>query len=116
MLRKTFFGLVATGMMIAPTAAFAQDQVQGSVTNTNISTVNVGNGNITGVTSDSNTTQIQNKYGNPWCASGNQIQGSSTNTGVATANVGHFNVTGVATGSHTSQVQNAGCGFPYFPY
>lgn len=103
-------------MMIAPGAAFAEDQVQGSVTNTNISTVTVGNGNTTGVSSDSNTTQIQNKYGNHWCGTGNQIQGSTTNTGIAAANIGNFNVTGVAAGSNTSQVQNAGCAFPYYGY
>lgn len=113
MLKKSFFGLIAVGVMIAPTAAFAQDQVQGNVSNTNISTVTVGNGNSTGISSSTNSTQIQNKYGSPWCASGNQIQGSVANTGIANTNIGNFNSSGVVATTGNSQVQKAACGFPF---
>ncbi|MEA5572524.1 hypothetical protein [Calothrix sp. UHCC 0171] len=107
MLKKSFaLGLLAA-FALAP-AALA-DQVQGNVTNTIITTGNVGAGNVTGITNSTSVNQSQIKYGRRWCGtSGNQIQGNVANTAIATANIGLGNVTGIVNSTGTSQHQITG--------
>jgi len=111
MLNKSFaLGLLAV-FALAP-AAFAGDQVQGNVTNTQITSGNYGNGNVTGITNSTKVNQSQIKYksGGYWCGgdSVNQIQGNVTNTAIATANIGLGNVAGIVNSTGVSQRQVAG--------
>jgi hypothetical protein len=114
MLNKSFaFGLMAAGMMIAPGAAFAQDQVAGSTTNLGQVSVINGDGNVSGQQLDATTIQNQIKNGNPFCASGNQVAGSTTNAGQASAINGIGNVNGQVGSATTIQNQASLCNFPY---
>ena len=111
MLKKSFaLGLLAAFAMTP--AAFAGDQVQGNVSNTNITSGNFGVGNVSGISNSTYTDQYQGKYVNPFCVTGNQIQGNGTNTGISASNVGYGNVTGISNGTNTSQNQYArGCSY-----
>jgi hypothetical protein len=114
MLNKSFaFGLLAAGMMIAPGAAFAQDQVAGSSTNLNQGSAITGVGNVNGQQVNSTTIQDQFKNNSPFCASGNQVAGSNTNAGQFGATNGAFNVNGQAGSATTVQGQTSLCNFPY---
>ncbi|MEA5572522.1 hypothetical protein [Calothrix sp. UHCC 0171] len=115
MLNKSLALGVLAAFAMAP-AAFAGDQVQGNVTNTQINAGNVGSGNVTGITNSTGTNQSQAKFGGRWCrTSGNQVQGNATNTGISAGNVGVGNVTGISnsTGTNQSQVAGSGCYFRY---
>ncbi len=116
MLKKSFaFGLLAAGLMIAPGAAFAGDQVTGSTTVTNQSTVNNGVGNVSGQTAETNTVQQQIK--NSLCGhTGNQVAGATSATDQAALNNGHGNVSGQAATTNTAQQQIANSSNPACAY
>ncbi|MBF2066731.1 MAG: hypothetical protein IGS39_20285 [Calothrix sp. C42_A2020_038] len=107
MVKKSVVLGVLAVMAMAP-AAFA-NQVQGNTSNTQITTGNVGTGNVSGVNNSTSVGQYQNKYKNPFCATGNQVQGNVANTGIAAANVGLGNVSGIGNSTFTTQAQNAAC-------
>ncbi|MBF2066732.1 MAG: hypothetical protein IGS39_20290 [Calothrix sp. C42_A2020_038] len=112
MLKKSFaFGVLAV-MAMAP-AAFA-DQVQGNTSSTQITTGNVGTGNVSGINNSTYTGQFQGKTSSPFCVTGNQVQGNVANTGISAGNVGLGNVSGISNSTGTTQSQNANCAFPYF--
>jgi opacity protein-like surface antigen len=114
MLKKSLALGVLAAFAMAP-AAFANDQVQGNVTNTNINAGNVGNGNVTGISNSTDVFQNQSKYGSPFYGSGgNQVQGNGTYTGIGAGNVGHGNVTGINNETKVNQNQHKGSGV-YFP-
>ncbi|MBD2773144.1 hypothetical protein [Iningainema tapete] len=113
MLKKSLaFGLLA-GLMIAPTAALAGDQVAGSSSYTNQSSVNKGYGNTTGQSSITNTVQQQIKKSganrgyvrrsNP----GSQTAGANSVTNQSSYNRGRDNVTGQTSETNTIQKQVA---------
>jgi hypothetical protein len=113
MLNKSFaFGLLAAGMMIAPGAAFAQDQVAGSSTNINQGSAINGVGNVSGQQVDATTIQNQFKNGSPFCVSGNQVAASATNAAQGSGISGFGNVNGQAGSATTAQNQSSSC-FPY---
>lgn len=114
MLKKSFALGALTALAMAP-AAFAQDQIQGSNTSTQITNGNVGTGNVSGIDSSTYTDQHQSKNSNPFCKTGNQVQGSLANTGIITQVVGLRNVSSISNLGGTNQRQNANCSFPYFP-
>ncbi len=107
MLKKSFaFGLLAAGMMIAPGAAFAGDQVAGSTSVTNQSTVNNGAHNVSGQTANTNT--VQQQIQNSFCKkTGNQVAGATSATGQAALNNGFGNVSGQSSTTNTAQQQVA---------
>ncbi|NJL64748.1 MAG: hypothetical protein HC903_26730 [Methylacidiphilales bacterium] len=116
MLNKSLALAVFAAFAIAP-AAFAGDQVQGNQTNTSIGASNVGVGNVTGITNNTDVFQNQSKYGSPFYGSGtgNQVQGNGTNTGIGAGNNGYGNVTGITNGTSVNQNQSSGS-VPYFPF
>ncbi len=108
MLKKSFaFGLLAAGMMIAPGAAFAGDQVAGSTSVTNQSTVNNGAHNVSGQTANTNT--VQQQIQNSLCKkpTGNQVAGATSSTGQGALNNGFGNVSGQSSSTNTAQQQVA---------
>ncbi|PAX59628.1 hypothetical protein [Brunnivagina elsteri] len=110
MLKKSLALGVLAAFAMAP-AAFA-NQVQGNVSNTNITSGNFGVGNVSGISNHTNTDQYQGKYINPYCVTGKQIQGNAGNTGIVANNVGYGNVTGISNGTNASQSQYAsGCSY-----
>jgi opacity protein-like surface antigen len=115
MLKKSLaLGVLAAFAMVP--SAFANDQVQGNVTNTNIGASNVGVGNTTGISNSTDVFQNQSKYGSPFYGSGgNQVQGNGTNTGIGAGNVGYGNTTGITNNTNVNQNQHKGSGV-YFPY
>jgi hypothetical protein len=102
-------GLLAAALAIAPTAALAGDQVQGSSSNTIQTSETSGINNVTGQSSSTRTIQRQGQRSNPFCNSGNQIQASAANTGQDGLTVGIGNVTaqGSATDTYQRQVAKA---------
>lgn len=114
MLKKSFANGVLVALAMAP-AAFAQDQIQGINTSTQITNGNVGTRNVSDINSSTYTDQHQSKNSNPFCRTGNQVQGSAANTNISTALVGLRNVSTISNSAGTSQRQNANCSFPYFP-
>ncbi|MBD2773142.1 hypothetical protein [Iningainema tapete] len=107
MLKNFFtFGLLAAGLLIAPTAAIA-DQVAGSESITNQSSVNKGVGNTTGQSSITNTVQEQLKKSGvgTYNRGGNQTAGSNSVTDQYGVNVGRDNVTGQTSETNTIQKQ-----------
>lgn len=117
MLKKSFtFGLLATSLMIIPTAAFA-DQVTGSNTIVNQTSISSGGGNVTGQSVSAKTIQRQIQNGIPFCSSsGNQVAASNTVAGQGSATAGINNVTGQAGSVTTIQSQISNCSYPYFHY
>ncbi|BAZ05726.1 hypothetical protein [Calothrix sp. NIES-3974] len=111
MFKKSFAIGILAAMAIAP-AALA-DQVQGNQSSTQITTGNNGVGNVNGVVSNTNSGQYQDKYNNPFCASGNQVQGNVAGTGIAAGNIGFGNVSGVNANTSNGQTQVASCAFPF---
>lgn len=108
MLKKAhIFGVLAATLAIAPTAAFAGDQVQGSSTSTVQTSVTSGNNNVTGQSSTIRTVQQQIQRGNPLCNSGNQIQAAAVNTSQAGLTTGLYNVTANSSATDTYQRQLA---------
>ncbi|OKH33541.1 hypothetical protein NIES2101_39800 [Calothrix sp. HK-06] len=115
MLKKSLVLGVLAAMTMAP-AAFANDQVQGNTTVTDINVGVVGNGNRTDVDNTTNVGQYQTKYesrGSRYhrsCRpSGNQVQGNVTDTAISTGVVGNYNGTRVSNVTNVNQVQSAGC-------
>lgn len=100
-------GLLAAGLAIAPTAAFAGDQVQGSTSNTTQTSVTTGINNVTGQSSTIRNVQSQIKKGNPLCNAGNQIQAAAVNTEQAGLTTGINNVTANSSATDTYQRQIA---------
>ncbi|MBD2773145.1 hypothetical protein [Iningainema tapete] len=124
MLKKSLaLGLLA-GLMFAPTAALAGDQVAGSSSVTNQSSVNKGVGNTTGQSSITNTVQQQiQKSGIRGGARGgyrknyvparkpvNQTAGANSVTGQSGYNRGADNVTGQTSETNTVQKQYSSTG------
>jgi hypothetical protein len=111
--KASVFGVLAAVLAIAPSAAFAQDQVAGSNSTVNQGSSVVGVGNVTGQNGDASSYQSQFK--NQFCGAGNQVAG--TNTGIAQGSgiVGVGNVTGQNGVSATGQSQSSDCYSP-FPY
>jgi hypothetical protein len=114
MLKKSFtLGLLAAGLMIAPTAVLA-DQISGSNTVIQQSSVTSGSDNVTGQSADSFTIQRQLKSGYPVCFSGNQVAGANTGIGQASVTIGEGNVTGQSASAVTIQGQSSNCSaYPY---
>lgn len=117
MLKKSLVLGVLAAMTMAP-AAFANDQVQGNTTVTDINVGVVGNGNRTNVDNTTNVGQYQTKYesrrGSRYnrrsCRpSGNQVQGNVTDTAISTGVVGNYNRSRVSNVTNVNQVQSAGC-------
>jgi hypothetical protein len=111
--RASLFGVLAAVLAIAPSAAFAQDQVAGSNTVINQGSSVVGTGNVTGQTGSATT--IQDQFKNQFCGGGNQVAGANTGIGQGSATSGIGNVTGQAGASTTIQSQSNACYSP-FPY
>jgi hypothetical protein len=114
MLKKSFtFGLLAAGLMIAPTAAFA-DEYSGSNTIIQQSSVTSGSENVTGQSADAITIQRQLKSGYPVCFPGNQVAGANTVIGQGSVTIGEGNVTGQSASATTVQAQSGNCAaYPY---
>jgi hypothetical protein len=111
--RASLFGVLAAVLAIAPSAAFAQDQVAGSNTVINQGSSVVGTGNVTGQTGSATT--IQDQFKNQFCGGGNQVAGANTGIGQGSGISGIGNVTGQAGASTTIQSQSNACYSP-FPY
>jgi hypothetical protein len=109
--KASLFGVLAAVLAIAPSAAFAQDQVAGSNTQINQGSSVVGVGNVTGQNANSVTTQDQFK--NQFCAAGNQVAGANTGLGQFSGTSGIGNVTGQNANSATGQFQSNTCYSPY---
>lgn len=107
MLKKSFtFSLLAAGLIFAPAAALA-DQVAGSESITNQTSVNKGVGNTTGQSSITNTVQEQLKKSGVgrFNRGGNQTAGSNSVTDQYGVNRGRDNVTGQTSETNTIQKQ-----------
>jgi|GEM_PF-1401285 hypothetical protein len=109
MLNKFYaFGLLASALFIAPTAAFAGDQVAGSSTNITQTSITTGGGNVSGQSSDALTLQRQIKNAHPFCGgTNNQIAASNSTISQGSAIAGVGNVSGQAGSSNTVQSQVA---------
>jgi hypothetical protein len=111
--KASVFGVLAAVLAIAPSAAFAQDQVAGSNSTVSQGSSVVGAGNVTGQTGDAST--YQNQFKNQFCGGGNQVAGANTGIGQGSAISGYGNVTGQSGVSSTGQSQSSDCYSP-FPY
>ncbi|AFZ02516.1 hypothetical protein [Calothrix sp. PCC 6303] len=112
--KSSIFGVLAAVIAIAPSAAFAQDQVTGSNSTVIQNSSTVGGGNVTGQNADAAT--YQNQFKNQFCGSGNQVAGSNTGIGQGSGTAGFGNVTGQSGTSTTSQNQSSDCSYPYYGY
>lgn len=115
MLKKSLVLGVLAAMTMAP-AAFANDQVQGNTTVTDINVGVVGNANRTSVDNTTNVGQYQSKYESrrgkyyrSKCSGGNQVQGNVTDTAINAGVVGNRNNTRVRNVTNVSQAQSAAC-------
>jgi hypothetical protein len=111
--KASLFGVLAAVLAVAPSAAFAQDQVAGSNTVINQGSSTVGDFNTTGQNADSST--YQNQFKNQFCGGGNQVAGANTGIGQGSATSGFGNLTGQNGTSTTVQGQSNDCSYP-FPY
>jgi hypothetical protein len=115
MLNKvSLFGVLAAVIAIAPSAAFAQDQVAGSNSTVIQGSSTVGQFNTTGQNGNSST--YQNQFKNQFCGSGNQVAGANTGIGQGSATSGFGNLTGQNGTSTTVQGQSNDCYVPYYGY
>jgi hypothetical protein len=112
--KASLFGVLAAVIAIAPSAAFAQDQVTGGNTVINQGSSTSGVGNVTG--QNGNSTTIQDQFKNQFCGGGNQVAGSNTGIGQGSATSGFGNVTGQNGTSTTVQGQTNTCYVPYYGY
>ncbi|AFZ02515.1 hypothetical protein [Calothrix sp. PCC 6303] len=112
--KASIFGVLAAVIAIAPSAAFAQDQVTGSNSTIIQNSSTVGGGNVTGQNADAAT--YQNQFKNQFCGSGSQVAASNTGIGQGSATAGYGNVTGQNGTSTTSQNQSNACYSPYYGY
>jgi hypothetical protein len=112
--KASLFGVLAAVIAIAPSAAFAQDQVAGSNSTVIQNSSTSGGGNVTGQNADSST--YQNQFKNQFCGSGNQVAGANTGIGQGSATAGFGNVTGQNGTSTTIQSQSNDCYVPYYGY
>ncbi|BDA74319.1 hypothetical protein RIVM261_044330 [Rivularia sp. IAM M-261] len=115
MLKKSLVLGVLAAMTLAP-AAFANDQVQGNSTYTNINAGSVGHGNSSYIDNTTNVGQYQDKYESRRgrhhrnkCSGGSQTQGNVTDTAINAGVVGNYNRTRVSNETNISQVQSAAC-------
>lgn len=115
MLKKSFaFGLLAAGLIIAPTSAVFANQTTGSNSVINQSSVTSGVHNVTGQGANAATIQRQMKSRGYVCGANNQVAASNTvvNQGGGTFGIG--NTTGQSAASTTVQTQSGGgCSYPY---
>jgi hypothetical protein len=112
--KASIFGVLAAVIAIAPSAAFAQDQVAGSNSTVIQNSATSGVGNVTGQNADAGT--YQNQFKNQFCGSGGQVAGANTGIGQGSGTSGFGNVTGQSGTSTTSQNQSSDCSYPYYGY
>jgi hypothetical protein len=115
MLKKSLvIGLLAA-MTMAP-AAFAQNQVQGNTTVTEINAGSSGNRNRTNINNRTDINQSQSQYKSSYgrrhtnkCRPGSQTQGNVTDTVISAGNVGNGNRTRISNDTVVNQYQSAAC-------
>jgi hypothetical protein len=112
--KASLFGVLAAVIAIAPSAAFAQDQVAGSNSTIIQNSSTVGGGNVTG--QSANISTYQNQFKNQFCGSGGQIAAANTGIGQGSATAGFGNLTGQNANSSTGQNQSNACYSPYYGY
>ncbi|AFZ02514.1 hypothetical protein [Calothrix sp. PCC 6303] len=112
--KASIFGVLAAVIAIAPSAAFAQDQVAGSNSTVNQGSTTIGDFNTTGQSGSSST--YQDQFKNQFCGGGNQVAGSNTGVGQGSGTFGYGNVTGQSGSSTTGQTQTNACSTPYYGY
>jgi hypothetical protein len=127
--KASLFSVLAAVIAVAPSAAFAQDQVAGSNSTIIQNSSTSGVGNITGQNGSETTIQDQSQsvdlvlrggnmlhIKNQFCGSGNQIAGANTGIGQGSATSGFGNLTGQNGTSTTIQGQSNDCYVPYYGY
>jgi hypothetical protein len=112
--KASLFCVLAAVLAIAPSAAFAQDQVAGSNSTLNQGSTTVGNFNTTG--QNGNSSVYQDQFKNQFCGGGGQVAASNSGIGQGSGTFGYGNTTGQNANSSTGQSQTNACSTPYYGY